>query len=253
MSAFAGDGAWRAGDPVGHRQFVDVGTLTLDARGALPDVRVAYETWGTLNLARDNAVLVLHALTGDSHVAGPAGPGHLTAGWWDALVGPGRPLDTNTWFVVAPNVLGGCQGTTGPASAAPDGRAWGSRFPFVTIRDQVNAEALVADHLGIGTWAGIVGGSMGGMRVLEWAVSYPDRVASALVLASSAYASAEQIAWCQSQLLANVVTIAEKRSDVGGHDIVQVSQAIHVDFENCNAGLESSRDACRVGSYNPST
>ena len=202
MAAFAGDGAWREGDPVGHRQFLDVGTLTLDARGALPDVRVAYETWGTLNPARDNAVLVLHALTGDSHVAGPAGPGHLTAGWWDALVGPGRPLDTNTWFVVAPNVLGGCQGTTGPASAAPDGRAWGSRFPFITIRDQVKAEALVADHLGIATWAGIVGGSMGGMRVLEWAVSYPDRVASALVLASSAYASAEQIAWCQSQLLA---------------------------------------------------
>lgn len=195
-------GAWREGDPVGRRQFADVGTLALEARGALPDVRVAYETWGTLNHDRSNAVLVLHALTGDSHVAGPAGAGHATAGWWDALVGPGRPLDTDTWFVVAPNVLGGCQGTTGPASAAPDGKAWGSRFPFLTIRDQVAAEARLADQLGIDTWAGVVGGSMGGMRVLEWAVMHPDRVASAVVLASSAYASAEQIAWCEPQLLA---------------------------------------------------
>jgi len=198
----ASDTVWREGDPVGRRQFVDVGTLALEARGALPDVRVAYETWGTLNAARDNAVLVLHALTGDSHVAGPAGTGHPTAGWWDALVGPGRPLDTDSWFVVAPNVLGGCQGTTGPSSAAPDGRAWGSRFPFLTVRDQVQAEARLADRLGIDTWAGVIGGSMGGMRVLEWAVTHPDRVGTAIVLASTAYASAEQIAWCEPQLLA---------------------------------------------------
>ncbi len=198
----ASDAVWREGDPVGRRQFVDVGTLALEARGALPDVRVAYETWGTLNAARDNAVLVLHALTGDSHVAGPAGDGHPTAGWWDALVGPGRPLDTDTWFVVAPNVLGGCQGTTGPSSVATDGRAWGSRFPFLTVRDQVEAEVRLADHLGVGTWAGVIGGSMGGMRVLEWAVSHPERVSTAVVLASSAYASAEQIAWCEPQLLA---------------------------------------------------
>ncbi len=195
-------GAWREGDPVGRRQLAEVGTITLEARGALPDVAVAYETWGTLNAARDNAVLVLHALTGDSHVAGPAGPGHQTAGWWDALVGPGRPLDTDEWFVVAPNVLGGCQGTTGPSSAAPDGRAWGSRFPFITVRDQVEAEARLADRLGIDTWASVIGGSMGGMRVLEWAVTHPDRVAAAVVLAATAYATAEQIAWCQPQLLA---------------------------------------------------
>jgi homoserine O-acetyltransferase len=196
------DGAWDEQDPLGHRQFAAVGTLALEARGALPDVRVAYETWGKLNAARDNAVLVLHALTGDSHVAGPAGPGHPTAGWWDAMVGPGRALDTDRWFVVAPNVLGGCQGTTGPASAAPDGRAWGSRFPFLTVRDQVEAEARLADVLGIDSWALVVGGSMGGMRALEWAVTHPDRVRSAVVLASSAYATAEQIAWCQPQLLA---------------------------------------------------
>lgn len=194
--------AWREGDPAGRRQLADVGTITLEARGALPDVRVAYETWGTLNAARDNAVLVLHALTGDSHLAGPSGPGHPTAGWWDALVGPGRPLDTDQWFVVAPNVLGGCQGTTGPSSDAPDGRPWGSRFPFLTVRDQVEAEVRLADRLGVERWAGIVGGSMGGMRVLEWAVTHPDRLASAVVLASTPYATAEQIAWCAPQLLA---------------------------------------------------
>lgn len=215
MQPSAADCVWREGDPVGRRQLVDVGTLALEARGALPDVRVAYETWGTLSPARDNAVLVLHALTGDSHVAGPAGHGHATAGWWDGLVGPGRALDTDTLFIVAPNVLGGCQGTTGPASAAPDGRPWGSRFPFVTVRDQVEVEVRLADALGIGTWAGVIGGSMGGMRVLEWAVMHPERVAAGVVLASTAYATAEQIAWCEPQLLAIRSDAAWQGGDYG--------------------------------------
>ena len=195
-------GAWRQGSPQGSRQGVDIGSLRLEAGGALPQVRVAYETWGTLNAARDNAILVEHALTGDSHVSGPAGAGHPTPGWWHGLIGPGRPLDTDRWFVLASNVLGGCQGTTGPSSQAPDGRSWGSRFPFVTIRDQVAAEAALADQLAIPAWAAVLGGSMGGMRALEWAVTYPDRVRRCIVLAGSAYASAEQIAWCQPQLLA---------------------------------------------------
>jgi homoserine O-acetyltransferase len=165
-------------------------------------VRIAYETWGTLNPAHDNAIMVQHALTGDSHVSGPAGPGHPTPGWWEGLIGPGCPLDTDLWFVVASNVIGGCQGTTGPSSQAPDGRPWGSRFPFVTVRDQVAAEAALADRLGISAWAAVLGGSMGGMRALEWAVTYPERVRRCIVLACSAYASAEQIAWCQPQLLA---------------------------------------------------
>jgi homoserine O-acetyltransferase len=186
----------------GRRRTVDIGALELETGGLLPSVRLAYETWGTLNEQRDNAILVEHALTGDSHVAGPPGPGHPTPGWWDGLIGPGRPLDTDRWFVVASNVLGGCQGTTGPSSPAPDGRAWGSRFPFVTVRDQVAAEVALTDALGIDSWACVVGGSMGGMRALEWAVAHPARVRSAIVLASSAYASAEQIAWCQPQLLA---------------------------------------------------
>ncbi|MFW5474722.1 homoserine O-acetyltransferase MetX [Knoellia sp. CPCC 206450] len=202
---------WRPGDDPGDRRFVDVGPLELERGGFLPEVTVAYETWGTLNAARDNAVLVEHALTGDSHVEGPPGAGHPTPGWWDGLVGPGRPLDTDRFFVVASNVLGGCQGTTGPSSDAPDGRAWGGRFPSVTIRDQVAVEARLSDHLGIERWAGVLGGSMGGMRAIEWATTHPERVATCVVLASTAYATADQIAWCQPQLLAI-------RSDPAFHD-----------------------------------
>ncbi|MEU0954090.1 homoserine O-acetyltransferase [Streptomyces niveus] len=202
-------GAWREGDPPGRRAWVALtDPLPLESGGSLPGVRIAYETWGRLAPDGSNAVLVLHALTGDSHVAGPAGPGHPTAGWWDALVGPGRPLDTRRWFVVAPNVLGGCQGTTGPASAGPDGAPWGSSFPYLTQRDQVAAEARLADALGIARWAAVVGGSMGGMRALEWAVSRPERTGSLLVLACPAAASAEQIAW-------STVQIEAIRSDPG--------------------------------------
>ncbi|MCC8250556.1 homoserine O-acetyltransferase MetX [Saccharothrix luteola] len=186
-------GGWREGDPNGRRRWF---------RGALPGLplSIAYETWGELNAERSNAVLVLHALTGDSHVAGPAGPGHPTPGWWDGLVGPGRALDPERWFVVAPNVLGGCQGTTGPWATAPDGRPWGPRFPRITVRDQVAAEVLLADALGVDAWAAVLGGSMGGMRALEWAVSEPDRVRSLLVLAAPAASTAEHIALASAQL-----------------------------------------------------
>ncbi|MFC0438948.1 homoserine O-acetyltransferase [Kutzneria buriramensis] len=195
-------GAWREADPVGRRQWVRLNRpLPLEREGELPAVQLAYETWGTLNSRRSNAVLVLHALTGDSHVAGPAGPGHPTAGWWDPLVQPGV-IDPARYFVVAPNVLGGCQGSTGPSSVAPDGKPWGSRFPALTVRDQVAAEVALADALGIDRWAAVVGGSMGGMRALEWAVTAPERVESLLLLASPAQSSADQIAWTYPQLLA---------------------------------------------------
>ncbi len=195
-------GAWREGDPPGQRRFADLGPLRLEAGGALPSVRMAYETWGRLSPSGDNAVLVLHALTGDSHVVGDAGPGHSSPGWWPGLVGQGLALDTDRWFVVAPNVLGGCQGTTGPASAAADGSPWGARFPHLTVRDQVAAEVLLADRLGIDRWALVVGGSMGGMRALEWAVAEPRRVERLLALATTAYATGDQIAWCAAQLAA---------------------------------------------------
>jgi homoserine O-acetyltransferase len=168
----------------------------------LPGVTVAYETWGTLSATADNAVLVAHALTGDSHAAGPAGPGQVTPGWWEGMVGPGRPIDTDRWFVVCPNVLGGCQGTTGPASPAPDGRPYGSRWPEITIGDQVRVEAALADLLGVRRWAAVVGGSMGGMRALEWAVALPGRVGAAVVISCGARATGEQIALYWTHLAA---------------------------------------------------
>ncbi len=209
---------WRPGDPVGDRRFAAVGDLALERGGVLPDVRLAYETWGTLSPSADNAVLVEHALTGDSHVVGDAGPGHASPGWWPGLIGPGAPLDTDRLFVVASNVLGGCQGSTGPSSAAPDGRPWGSRFPFTTIRDQVAAEAALADALGIRSWHGVLGGSMGGMRALEWATGHPERVERALVVASTPSATADQVAWCQPQLLAIRADPAFRGGDYYGTD-----------------------------------
>jgi homoserine O-acetyltransferase len=186
-------GAWRPGDHPGARHFESLGEQWVRG-GRLPSVRVAYETWGTLNAARDNAVLVLHALTGDSHVTGAAGPGHRTAGWWADVVGTGQAIDTDRWFVIAPNMVGGCQGTTGPSSVSPSGAEWGSRFPFVTVRDQVEVQAQLADRLGIETFAAVVGGSMGGMHALEFAVSHPARVQRLAVLASTAQTTADQIA-----------------------------------------------------------
>ena len=195
-------GAWREGDPVGERIFVDVGDVEVVAGVTIPNVQVAYQTWGTLNEDRTNAVYICHALTGDSHVSGSAGSGHLTDGWWDGLVGPGAPIDTDEWFVVCANVLGGCQGTTGPASTASDGRAWGSRFPVVTVADMVEVERRVMDHLGIDTWALMLGPSLGGMRVLEWMAAYPDRVRSGLVLGTTAAVTADQIGTHATQIAA---------------------------------------------------
>lgn len=192
---------WHDGDP-GERHVRSIGALPLESGEHLPDVMLAYETWGELNPARDNAILVEHALTGDSHVVGEAGPGHPTAGWWPGLIGSGEVLDTDEYFVVAINVLGGCQGSTGPGTRAADGRPWGSRFPRLTIRDQVAAEARLAEALGITRWHTVVGGSMGGMRTLEWVASFPNRVGTAVALASTGYATAEQIAWSQTQVLA---------------------------------------------------
>ena len=193
---------WRDGDDPGRRTFVAIGDLDLESGDRLPGVVLAYETWGELNAARDNAILVEHALTGDSHVVGPAGPGHPSAGWWPDVIGSGAPLDSDEYFVIAINVLGGCQGSTGPGSPAADGRPWGSRFPRVTIRDQVAAEAALADELGIERWHTVIGGSMGGMRTLEWVAGYPDRVGTAVAFATGGYATAEQIGWTQAQILA---------------------------------------------------
>jgi homoserine O-acetyltransferase len=192
-------GAWRPGDHPGQRRFFTFPTerpFALDGGVTLRDVTVAYETWGRLDESASNAVLVCHAWTGDSHAMGDSGHGHPTPGWWEGVIGPGRPIDTDRWFVVCVNVLGGCQGSTGPASPHPDdGRPYGSRFPVVTIRDMVRAQARLANHLGIDVWHAVVGGSMGGMQVLEWAITFPQRVRSIVPIASCAQASAQQIAW----------------------------------------------------------
>lgn len=205
MSAAPASGAWRPGDPPGRRQFATLFSargLELEAGGHLPEVTVAYETWGRLDAGGSNAVLVLHALSGDSHAAGAAGPGHLEPGWWGTIVGPGAPIDTDRFFVVCPNVLGGCQGTTGPSSVAPDGRPYGSRFPVVTIKDQVAVERALATELGIERFYAVAGGSMGGMRALQWSVDYPSRVERAVMVATGPAASAEQIALCSLQVAA---------------------------------------------------
>ena len=195
---------WREGDPPGRRRFARFGSLPLEFGATLPDYQLAYETWGTLSPARDNAILIEHAFTGDSHVSGAAGPGHPTPGWWDDVVGPGAAVDTDEWFVVCANVLGGCQGSTGPSSVAPDGQPWGSRWPRISIRDHVNAEVRLAEHLGIDRWASVIGGSMGGMRALEWLVGHPERVSSAVVVAAGAAATADQIATQTAQIQAIV-------------------------------------------------
>ncbi|MGZ8179254.1 homoserine O-acetyltransferase MetX [Williamsia sp. SKLECPSW1] len=188
--------------PDGELTRVSVGSIALDNGDVIDDVTMAFQRWGRLSPARDNVVIALHALTGDSHVVGPPGPGHPLPGWWDGLIGPGSAVDTDEWCVVSANVLGGCGGSTGPASPGPDGRPWGSRFPNITVLDQVRAEVALMDVLGIDSVASVLGGSMGGARSLEWMIGYPHRVRSALVLAVGARATADQIGTQTTQIAA---------------------------------------------------
>lgn len=193
-------GAWLPGDPAGERKFVHIEGFTTSAGVELGRITIAYEAWGELAADGSNAVLILHALTGDSHVLGDASEAHATAGWWPDIVGPGMAIDTDRWFVIAPNVLGGCQGSTGPASPAADGAAYGSRFPYLDIRDQARAQHLFADALGIDRFAAVIGGSMGGMHALEFALQEPGRAGSLAVLAAPAATAADQIAHCGLQI-----------------------------------------------------
>ena len=188
--------------PGGTVGVIEIGDLTLENGARLPAVELLVQRWGELSPAMDNVVLIEHALTGDSHVVGEPDADHPQPGWWNGMIGPGAPIDTDEWCVVATNVLGGCQGSTGPGSPAPDGEPWGARFPEISIRDQVNAEARLFDLLGIDRLAAAVGGSMGGMRVLEWMLCAPERLASALVLAVGARATADQIGTQTTQIAA---------------------------------------------------
>ena len=181
--------------PFGLNRAAALGALALDGGGTLPSVEVAYETYGTLNADASNAILITHALTGDQHVAS-AHPRTGKPGWWARMVGPGKPIDTDRWCVIASNVIGSCMGSSGPASIDPaTGEPYGMAFPVITIRDMVRAQAMLVDHLGIDTLAAVVGGSMGGMQALSWAATYPDRVRACVVLASAARHSAQNIAF----------------------------------------------------------
>ncbi|MFT4124726.1 MAG: homoserine O-acetyltransferase [Gordonia sp. (in: high G+C Gram-positive bacteria)] len=188
--------------PDGQMLSVRLGPIDLDSGGRIDDLTLAFQRWGTVSPRRDNVVVALHALTGDSHVTGPTDDAHPTPGWWDGLVGPGCAVDTDEWCVIAANVLGGCRGSTGPASLDADGRPWGSRFPQITVLDQVRAEVALMDALGIDNVGAVLGGSMGGARALEWVLEYPERVRTALILAVGARATADQIGTQTTQIAA---------------------------------------------------
>jgi homoserine O-acetyltransferase/O-succinyltransferase len=169
--------------------------LKLDSGKELAGYRIAYETYGTLNAAKSNAILVAHALTGDQYAASRH-PVTGKPGWWETMVGPGKPIDTDRFFVICPNVLGGCMGSTGPTSINPaTGKAWGLDFPVITIGDMVEAQVPLIDHLGIDRLFSVLGGSMGGMQVLAWAARHKDRVATAVPIATAAWHSSQNIAF----------------------------------------------------------
>jgi homoserine O-acetyltransferase len=200
-------GAWLVGDPAGDRKFSDFETLELES-GARLEYQLAYETWGELNADASNAVLVLHALTGDSHTIGNSGAGHPTAGWWNGVIGPGLAVDTDKYFVVTPNILGGCQGSTGPASLDRSGREYGPLFPSLTIRDQARSLAQFSAAIGVSSWHAVIGGSMAGMHALELALEWPELVGRLGLLAAPPFSTADQIAL-------NTVQLEAIRSDAG--------------------------------------
>ena len=168
------------------KHFHQIGSFEPELGGYLEEVTLAYETWGELDATGENAVLVVHALTGDSHCSGGASEAYKRGGWWDEMVGPGRPVDTDESFVVCSNVLGGCSGSTGPASVDPEtGRQYGMRFPVVTIRDIVRAQKRLLDDLGVKRLRTVIGGSIGGQQALEWAVEFPGYVEKAVPVAAN--------------------------------------------------------------------
>lgn len=178
--------------------FHSAAPLPLKSGAVLPEFTLVYETYGTLNADSSNAVLVCHALSGNHHVAGytDAADQEGTLGWWDNLVGPGKPLDTNKFFVVGVNNLGGCYGSSGPNTVnQKTGKLYGADFPVVTVEDWVNSQARLADHLGVQSWAAVVGGSLGGMQALQWTLSYPERLQHAVIVASAPKLTAQNIAF----------------------------------------------------------
>lgn len=190
--------------------------LPLDGGQSLAGVRIAYETYGTLNADKSNAVLICHALTGDQHVASPH-PITGKPGWWVRMVGPGKPIDTDRFFVICANVLGSCMGSTGPASMAEDGKPYAMRFPVITIRDMVRGHVALLDALGVDSLHAVVGGSMGGMQALSLAANWPARARSVLVIASTARHSAQNIAFHEVGRQAIMADPQWRGGDYHGH------------------------------------
>ena len=178
--------------------------LTLDCGRMMRDIQIRYETYGTLNKDKSNAIIVEHALSGDAHLAGWHSPNDKKPGWWDDMVGPGKPFDTDKYFIICSNILGGCSGTTGPGSTDPDtGKPYHMDFPVITIADMVRAQKHLVDHLGITHLLAVAGGSMGGMLAIQWSISYPEMVGSVLAIATSCKISAQSIAfnWISRQAI----------------------------------------------------
>ena len=187
--------AWPSDPHIAHQAATFHDGFTLESGVVLPELTVAYRTYGQLDASCGNAVLVCHALTGDQYVADPS-PQTGKPGWWDRVVGPGRPVDTDRFFVICANVLGGCMGSTGPRSERSDGSGiWGTDFPTITIKDMVRAQHRLVEHLGIGRLFAVIGGSMGGMQALEWAATFPDQVFACVPVASASFHSAQNIAF----------------------------------------------------------
>jgi homoserine O-acetyltransferase len=193
--------------------------LRLRSGATLPGFELVYETYGTLNAAKSNAILVCHALSGHQHVAGTHADAANNLGWWDNIVGPGRPLDTDRFFIVGLNNLGGCHGSTGPQSINPaTDQPWGRDFPIVTVEDWIDAQARLADRLGIAQWAATIGGSLGGMQAMQWTIQHPERVRHALVIAAAPKLSAENIAFnevARQAILSDPDYLAGKRPERG--------------------------------------
>jgi len=186
--------------------------LSLESNGKLESYTLVYETYGTLNKDKSNAILICHALSSDHHAAGKHHEDDAHAGWWDNLIGPGKPIDTNRFFVACCNNLGGSSGSTGPASINPETNTpYGPDFPIVTVKDWVNAQARLSDRLGVAQWAAVIGGSLGGMQVMQWSISYPERLRHAVVIASAAKLTAQNIGF-------NDVARQAIRTDPDFHD-----------------------------------
>ena len=188
-----------AADSVGlvETQFLTIKQpLALDCGRSLPEFTLAFETYGELNADKSNALLICHALSGDQHVAGYNSMDERKPGWWDNCIGPGKPFDTNRFFIVCPNNLGGCKGSSGPNTLNPEtGKPYGPDFPLLTVHDWVVSQGYLADELGIQQWAAVIGGSLGGMQVMQWAIDYPDRLRHALVIAATPKLTAQNIAF----------------------------------------------------------